>query len=63
VDKRTTLGGLESEDDAEPCHGFLDVLSSLWGRGHPTHGLRIRFPEDKGLRRPNNQTNQEDSLD
>jgi hypothetical protein len=52
VDKRTTLGGLESEDDAELGHGFLAVLSSLWGRGHPTHGLRIRFPEDKGLRRP-----------
>jgi hypothetical protein len=52
VDKGTTLGGLKSEDDAEPSHGFLTVLSSLWGRGHPTHGLRIRFPEDKGLRRP-----------
>jgi hypothetical protein len=52
VDKRTTLGGLESEDDAEPGHGFLTVLSSLWGRGHLTHGLRTRFPEDKGLRRP-----------
>jgi hypothetical protein len=52
VDKITTLGGLESEDDAESGHGFLDVLSSLWGRGHPTHGLRIRFPEDKGIRRP-----------
>jgi hypothetical protein len=52
VDKRATLGGLESEDDAEPGHGFLAVLSSLWGRGRPTHGLRIRFPEDKGIRRP-----------
>jgi hypothetical protein len=52
MDKRTTLGGLESEDDAEPGHEVLTVLSSLWGRGHPTHGLRIRFPEDKGLRRP-----------
>jgi hypothetical protein len=52
VDKGTTLGGLESEDDAEPSHGFLAVLSSLWGQGHPTHGLRIRFPEDKTLRRP-----------
>jgi hypothetical protein len=51
VDKGTTLGGLESEDDAELSHGFLAVLSSLWGRGHPTHGLRIRFTEDKGLRR------------
>jgi hypothetical protein len=52
VDKGTTLGGLESKDNAEPSHGFLAVLSSLWGRGHPTHGPRIRFPEDKGLRRP-----------
>jgi hypothetical protein len=52
VDKRTTLCGLESEDDAEPGHGFLAVLSSLWGRGYLTHKLRIRFPEDKGLRRP-----------
>jgi hypothetical protein len=52
LDKRTTLGGLESEDDAEPSHGFLDVFPSLWGRGHLTHGLGIRFPEDKGLRRP-----------
>jgi hypothetical protein len=52
VDKRATLGGLESKDDAEPGHRFLAVLSSLWGRGRPTHGLRIRFPEDKGIRRP-----------
>jgi hypothetical protein len=52
VDKRATLGGLESEDDAEPGHGFLAVFPSLWGRGHPTHGLRIRLPEDKGIRRP-----------
>jgi hypothetical protein len=52
VDKRATLGGLEPEDDAEPGHGFLAILSSLWGRGYPTHGLRIRFPEDQGLHRP-----------
>jgi hypothetical protein len=51
VDERATLGGLESEDDAEPSHGFLAVLSSLWGRGYLTHRLRIRFPEDKGARR------------
>jgi hypothetical protein len=43
---------LESEDDAEPGHGFLVVFPSLWGRGHLTHGLGIRFLEDKGLRRP-----------
>jgi hypothetical protein len=29
VDEGATLGGLESEDDAEPSHGFLAVLSSL----------------------------------
>jgi hypothetical protein len=52
VDKRTTLGGLESEDDAEPGHGLLIVFPSLWGRGHLTDGLGIRFPEDKGIRRP-----------
>jgi hypothetical protein len=52
VDERATLGGLESEDDAKPSHEFLAVLSSLWGQGRPTHGLRIRFPEDKGVRRP-----------
>jgi hypothetical protein len=43
---------LKSEDDAEPSHRFLAVLSSLWGQGYLTHRLRIRFPEDKGVRRP-----------
>src|SRR5688572_22154995 len=52
MDKRATLGGLESEEDAKPSHGFLTVLSSLWGRGYLAHRLRIRFPEDKGVRRP-----------
>jgi hypothetical protein len=52
MDEGTTLGGLESEDDAKPSHGFLAVLSSLWGRGYLAHKLRIRFPEDKGVRRP-----------
>jgi hypothetical protein len=52
VDERATLGSLESEDDAEPRHGFLAVFSSLWGRGRPPHRLRIRLPEDQGVRRP-----------
>jgi hypothetical protein len=63
VDKRTTLGGLESEDDAEPGHEFLAVFPSLWGRGHLTHRLGIQFPEDKGLDDQSNQTSREDSLD
>jgi hypothetical protein len=52
MDEGTTLGGLESEDDAKPSHGLLAVLSSLWGRGYLAHRLRIRFPEDEGVRRP-----------
>jgi hypothetical protein len=52
MDERATLGGLESEDDAKPSHGFLAVLSSLWGRGYLAHRLRIWFPEGKGVRRP-----------
>jgi hypothetical protein len=51
VDERATLGSLESEDDAEPRHEFYAVLSSLWGRGRPPHGLRIWLPEDQGVRR------------
>jgi hypothetical protein len=52
MDEGTTLGGLESEDDAKPSHGLLAVLSSLWGRGYLAHRLRIRFPEDEGVQRP-----------
>jgi hypothetical protein len=52
MDEGTTLGGLESEDDAKPSHGLLAVLSSLWGRGYLAHRLSIRFPEDEGVRRP-----------
>jgi transposase InsO family protein len=32
--------------------GFPPFFPSLWGRCHPTHGLRIRLPEDKGIRQP-----------
>jgi hypothetical protein len=52
MDEGTPLGGLESEDDAKPSHGLHAVFSSLWGRGYLAHILRIRFPEDKGVRRP-----------
>jgi hypothetical protein len=52
MDEGTPLGGLESEDDAKLSHGLHAVLSSLWGRGYLAHRLRIRFPEDKGVRRP-----------
>jgi hypothetical protein len=52
MDEGTPLGGLEFEDNAELSHGLHTVLSSLRGRGHLAHGLRIRFPEDEGVRRP-----------
>jgi hypothetical protein len=52
MDEGTPLGGLEPEDNAELSHGLHTVLSSLWGRGHLAHGLRVRFPKDEGLRRP-----------
>jgi hypothetical protein len=52
MDEGTPLGGLESEDNAEPSHRLHAVFSSLWGRGHLAHKLRIRIPEDKGVRRP-----------
>jgi hypothetical protein len=52
MDEGTPLGGLEPEDDAKPSHGFHAVLSSLWGRGYLAHRLRIRIPEDEGVRRP-----------
>jgi hypothetical protein len=52
MDERATLGDLESEDDVEPGHRLYVVFPSLWGRGYLTHGLGIRFPEDKGVRRP-----------
>jgi hypothetical protein len=41
----------------KPSHGLHAVLSSLWGRGHLAHRLRIRFPEDEGIRQPK-QSNQ-----
>jgi hypothetical protein len=51
MDEGTPLGGLESEDNAEPSHGLHTIFSSLWGRGHLAHRLRIRFPEGEGVRR------------
>jgi hypothetical protein len=52
MDEGTPVDGLESEDNAKLSHGLHAVLSSLWGRGYLAHRLRIRFPEDKGVRRP-----------
>jgi hypothetical protein len=63
MDEGTPSGGLESEDNAEPSHGLHTVFSSLWGRGHLAHRLRIWFPEGRAYDDQSNQTNREDSLD
>jgi hypothetical protein len=52
MNEGTPLSGLESENDAKPSHGLHVVFSSLWGRGYLAHRLRIRIPEDEGIRRP-----------
>jgi hypothetical protein len=52
VDEGTPLGVLESENDAKLSHGLHAVHSSLWGRGYLAHRLRIRIPEDEGVRQP-----------
>jgi hypothetical protein len=52
MDEGTPLGGLESEDNAEPSHGLHAVLPSLRGRGRLAHRPGIRLPEDEGLHRP-----------
>jgi hypothetical protein len=51
MNEGTPLGGLESENDAKPSHELHVVFSSLWGRGHLAHRLRIRFPKDESVRR------------
>jgi hypothetical protein len=63
VDEGTTLGSLESEDDAKPSHGFLTVVSSLWGRGYLAHSLKYGSPRTKAYDDQRNQTNREDLLD
>jgi hypothetical protein len=63
MDEGTRLGGLESEDNTDPSHGLHTVLSSLWGRGHLAHRLRIWFPRARAFDDQSNQTNRKDSLD
>jgi hypothetical protein len=63
MDEGTTLGGLESEDDAKLSHGLLAVLSSLWGRGILTTDLEYGSPRTRAYDDQSNQTSREDSLD
>jgi hypothetical protein len=63
MDEGTTLGGLESEDDAKPTHELLAVLSSLWGRGYLPTDLEYGSPRTRAYDDQSNQTSREDSLD
>jgi hypothetical protein len=38
-------------DNTKPSHGVHAVFPSLWGRGHPTHGLGIWLPEAESIQR------------
>jgi hypothetical protein len=63
MDERATLGGLESEDDAEPVHVFLAVLSSLWAEAILPTDLEYGSLRTKAYDDRSNQTSREDSLD
>jgi hypothetical protein len=54
---------VESEDDVEPSHGFLAVLSSLWAEAILPMDLEYGSPRTKAYNDQSNQTNREDSLD
>jgi hypothetical protein len=55
VDERATLGGLESEDDAEPSHYGVEAIL-------PTD-LEYGSPRTKVYNDRSNQASREDSLD
>jgi hypothetical protein len=63
VDKRTTLGGLESEDDAEPGHGHLAVFPIYGAEAILPTDLEYGSPRTKAYDDQSNQTSREDSLD
>jgi hypothetical protein len=63
VDERATLGGLESEDDAEPGHGLLVVFLVYGVEAILPTDLEYGSPRTKAYDDQNNQTSREDSLD
>jgi hypothetical protein len=63
MDEETPLGGLESEDNAEPSHGLHAVLSSLWAEAILPTDLEYGSPRTRTYDDQSNRTNQEDSLD
>jgi hypothetical protein len=63
VDKRTTLGGLESENDAELGHGLLAVFLVYGAEAILPTDLEYGSSRTKAYNDQNNQTSREDSLD
>jgi hypothetical protein len=63
VDKRATLGGLESEDNTESSHGFLAVFLVYGAEAILPMDLEYGSPRAKAYDDQNNQTGREDSLD
>jgi hypothetical protein len=63
VDERATLGGLESEDDAEPSHGLLTVFLVYGTEAILRTDLEYGSPRTKAYDDQINQTSREDSLD
>jgi hypothetical protein len=63
VDERATLGSLESEDDAEPSHGFLAVFLVYEAEAVLPTNLEYGSPRTRAYDDRSNQTSREDSLD
>jgi hypothetical protein len=63
VDERTTLGGLESEDDAEPGHGLHAVFLVYGAEAILPTNLEYGSPRTKAYDDRGNRTSREDSLD
>jgi hypothetical protein len=63
VDKRATLGGLESKDDAEPSHGFTSFFLLYGAEAILPTDLEYGSPRTKAYGDQSNQTSREDSLD
>jgi hypothetical protein len=63
VDKGTPLGGLESEDDAEPGTGFTPFFLVYGAEAVLPTDLEYSSPRTRAYADQSNQANQEDSLD
>ena len=63
MDETATLGGLESEDDAEPSHGFLAFFLVYGVEAVLPTDLEYGSPRTKAYDDRSIQTSREDSLD